>query len=137
MKFFTVKELAKHYKKSRQAILIAIKKGVLKAELRGNIYLIKESDLPYYEKMRYSRELTSFDGVPLFNLEKGLVSVRVAEEALGLRNCSLYYQIQRGSLRAEKRGGMYVIKMDDLKKFAETNLIDRRKKSFRKKQKRR
>ena len=136
MKYFTVKELAAYYNKSRQAILLAIKKGILKAELKGNIYLIREENLPEYEKLRYTRTLTAIDGVPLFSIEKGLVSVKVAEESLGLRSCSLYYQIQRGSLPAEKKGGMYVIKMQDLKKFAEVNLMDRRKKSFRKKEKR-
>lgn len=111
---FTLTQAAKLMHITRQGVYVAIRKRGLKAELVGRQWYIKEEDLIEYQKGKYSREKSAFEGNPLFDLERGEYSVNHTAKILGCPAQHIYYLIRNGELNPRKRGSAWVISREEI-----------------------
>ena len=126
--FISLTEAGKYARVGRQAIFQAIKKKQLKAVkkmLRKNQaqWIISRKDLDEYRSQKYNCEKREFQGEKLIDLEQNRWSVAQAAKVLSVMLCRsypsahLYYLLRIGELRAQKRGGMWVISKEELTKI--------------------
>lgn len=116
-RWFTTVEIAEKYGVTRQAVILAIKSGRLKATREGRFWKVFSADLYEYYNNKYSRKLSVFDGELIFNKAKGLMSVDEAAESLGIPKQNIYYAIRSGKLKGERVGPCYTIHIRDLARY--------------------
>ena len=116
--FVSVSQAAKIKNVTRQAVYLAIKLKRLKAYKIDEKWLIYKKDLQEYDERRYSREFhSSFYGKPIFDDEKGYVSVDKASLIIGVPKQKIYYAIRRRILPAKRKKAAYVLYVEDLMKY--------------------
>ncbi len=120
--YVTVSEAARIKKVTRQAIYLAIREGKLKAYQDGNVLKIFLVDLMEYDRHRYSREKVVHEGEPLFNSDKGEVSIEKAAQMLGVPRQKLYYAARTGMLKTIRKKSTWVVKVQDLLKYEKEHL---------------
>ncbi|HXF90940.1 MAG TPA: helix-turn-helix domain-containing protein [Candidatus Nitrosotenuis sp.] len=110
---------------TRQAIHVAIRQKKLRASKEGYQWRIDLKDLQQYEFMRWSRDLSIYDGRPLYDKSEGEYSVKQAAEKLGMPFQHVYYAARLGRIKSFRKGNAIVIKEQDIENY-------RREKSVRK-----
>lgn len=110
----SVSEAARIKKVTRQAIYLAIKEKKLRAYRDGDSWRILLGDLYEYDKQRYSRENSVFNGELIFDESKGYVSFKKASEITKIPKQKLYYAARTGKLKFMKKNKSWVVKIDDL-----------------------
>jgi excisionase family DNA binding protein len=111
MEYITVKEAANLLNVTRQGIFAVIHKGRVNGVIKRNgKLLIPFDELDKYAKSRYDRNISStINGVPIFQEERGTISVRDAAKLLGCDVQNLYYAIYKGHLFPAKCGNAFVL----------------------------
>lgn len=127
--YVTVSEAARIKKVTRQAIYLAIREKKLKAYRHGDTWKVFLLDLVEYDRQRYSRVKSVFEGELKFDASKGLISIERASQMAGVPRQKLYYAIRTGLLKATRKGSAYVVQVDDLLEYQDAHL----KKDFTKK----
>jgi excisionase family DNA binding protein len=110
-------EAARKMGVSRQAVYLAIEKKRLKAfkEHTNNFrWLIDEDAIDEYRKTLFSRDLSQFNGEPLYDIRNGVYSVRLAAEYLKIKYSTLYYYIRKGHIEAKRKGAAWILMKDEL-----------------------
>lgn len=115
--FLTITEAAELFHVTRQAIYVALKIRGLPAIFANNMWIIKKSDLIDYQKNKYSREKSTFNGCPLYDLEGGEYSVNHIAKLVGADPQHIYYLLRRGELRASKKGRVWIISREELERL--------------------
>lgn len=128
-KLVSITEAAKLNKVTRQAIYVAIKLNKLKASKETTRWTIHLDDLEAYRKQKYSRSKSTFNGELLFDNNRGYYSVNQVAKMLSVPAQKIYYATRVGMLKAHRKGAAWVVYVDDMKQYAESNL---KKKSIRK-----
>ena len=128
-KLVSITEAAKLNKVTRQAIYVAIKLNKLKASKDTTRWTIHLDDLEAYRKQKYSRSKSTFNGELLFDNNRGYYSVNQVAKMLSVPAQKIYYATRVGMLKAHRKGAAWVVYVDDMKQYAESNL---KKKSLRK-----
>lgn len=115
----TITEAAEASGVTRQAIYVAIKKNRIKGKLIKGMWTFTREELLNYQKLKYSREISIWEGAPLFNIEQGEYSVKEAALCCGTTVQNIYYYLRIGRLKAKKRGAAWIIHSDDLRQIYE------------------
>ncbi|MGE0198252.1 MAG: helix-turn-helix domain-containing protein [Parachlamydiales bacterium] len=120
----TVIEAAKMLGVSTQAIYVAIYKGLLFSErcTKNRKVMIKVVDLEAYKKSRWLRDNLKNDGELVFDQSKGIYSVTKTADFLGISESRIYREVNSGVLKAHKKGGFWVIHIDDIQNYQEKYL---------------
>ena len=121
-KVVTITEAAKLRNVTRQAIYIAIKDKKLKAMKDSDKWLVETKDLKSYEKTRYSREKSFYNGELLFDNSNGIYSINQIAQMLKVPPQKIYYAARTGMIKASRRGSAYVIHFDDAKIYSDQYL---------------
>lgn len=136
-KFFSLSQAAAYMHIERQAVYSAIRKGKLKSQLVNRRHIITRKDVDDYRANKYNRDCRVMDGEPVFDLEKGFLSVNHVAKTIAamLRRPyptqRIYYLIRRGEMKAFKKGGSWVITKEDAKALYEKEIQqDRRQLTF-------
>lgn len=114
----TLTDAAEEMRSSRQAVYIAIRKGRLKAAQIHRHWWVRRGDLTEYRSMRYCRLYSTYQGEPLYDLEKGEFGPEHAAKYLGVPKNKIYYLITKGELRVSRRGHHYILLKDMLDEYA-------------------
>lgn len=117
LKKLTLSQASKLFGVTRQALWMAINKGLLKGVMYKGSWIIDRDDLIEYESLKYSRERSRFNGMPLYDKEKGELSIHEAARLIGERPQRLYYLIRKGAIPAARKGSVIVIEYETLKKI--------------------
>jgi len=116
----TLSEAAAKLKISRQAVYAAIhttKK--LKAEkIKGRILIARDS-VTAYKKIKHLRKYSLFQGKPLFDTEKGEISIREASKMFRVSSQRLYYLVRVGKIPSYRKKRAYVLNIKDLEEGLE------------------
>ena len=128
-KLVSITEAAKLNKVTRQAIYVAIKLNKLKASKETTRWTIHLDDLEAYRKQKYSRSKSTFNGELLFDNNRGYYSVNQVAKMLSVPAQKIYYATRVGMLKAHRKGAAWVVYVEDMKLYADSNL---KKKNLRK-----
>lgn len=117
----SITEAARRNKVTRQAIYVAIKKGHLKAKKddKDKRWKIHVDDLEKYSTQKYSRKKSMYNGELVFDPNAGSYSVNDVARMLGVPPQKVYYATRIGLLKAYRKGAAWVIKIEDLKEYAD------------------
>ena len=119
--YLTIAEAAKLMNIGAMAIQSAISKKRLKAIKSGQAttskWLIKPKDLEEYQKTKYTRKHSFFEGELLYDKNKGEFSIKEAAELLNVSVNRVYYSIRAEKIKSLKKGLHSVIHIDDLKAY--------------------
>jgi len=119
----SVSEAAKVKKVTRQAIYLAIRLKRLRAYKQEDKWQIFMSDLKEYDKNKFSRvHHSKINGKPVFDEEKGYMSVDTAAKKLNVPKQTIYYAVRTGKLKASRKNAAWVIHVKDLIKYKDTFL---------------
>lgn len=110
IKYLTITETAKKYKRTRQLVWLLIRKGRLLAQRIDNVFYIKEDDYKRYVATKYKR----FS--PVF-LEPGNHSVKDCSEMLKCSIQCIYHHLRSNNLKSKRNGCSWIIHIDDIEKF--------------------
>lgn len=99
------------------AISALIKKKRLKAERIGDRWWIQKEDLFDFWRTKYSRSHSTFEGSLLFDKKKGEYSASEAAKEVRINVQRMYYYLREEKLAYKKRGGAYVIHIQDILAF--------------------
>jgi excisionase family DNA binding protein len=119
MKMIKLSEAAKYLNISTQAIYIAIKKGLLNASKVDGKYYVSLRMLDEYQKNRYNRRHSIFEGKPL--LSENEFTIRETSEKLNLNLTHLYYLVRSGAIKSIRRGNHYIIKQEYIDQYLKTH----------------
>lgn len=117
--FLTLTEAAEYNRVSRQGVLMAVKKGRIKAGKIKGRWSIAVSELDNYRLTKYDRSKRKFEGEQIYDIEKGFFSVRQVSISLSnelkttITMQMVYYMIHSGKLKSYKKGAAWVIKRED------------------------
>ncbi len=125
-KYLSISEAASLYNVTRQAIYVAIKQKKLQAVKRAR-WEISVRELEAYQKNKYSRERSLFNGELLFNNDQGYYSISQVAKMLNVPSQKIYYAAREGILKSLRKGVAWVLHIDDVKQYQE-NYLDRRRK---------
>lgn len=103
---------------TRQAVIMAIKSGRLRAVQEGRFWKVANKDYREYFDNLYSRTLSSFQGKRVYNKKQGVISVKDAAELLDVPEQKIYYAIRSGKLLGERVGPGYVIQAQFLRAYS-------------------
>lgn len=126
--FFSLREAAEYMHIERQAVYAAIQKGRLKSKIVNRRHVITRKDVDEYRANKYNRDLRTMEGEPIFDLEKGHLSVNHVSKTIAamLRRPypvqHIYYLLRTGELKGFKKGGTWVISKDDAKALYEKEI---------------
>lgn len=123
-KVVSITEAAKINNVTRQAIYVAIKQNKLKATKKTR-WEIDVKDLESYQKNKYSRTKSTFQGELLFDNDKGYHSINQVAKMLGVPAQKIYYATRVGLMKAIRKGAAWVIHNDDVKEYQNTYLDKR------------
>lgn len=122
----TPQEAAAYAHVTRQAIYLAMIKGLLKSEKRGGRKFITQYDLDEYRLNKYNRQRKTGSGEHVFNIDRGLFSVpqicSILSAKLNVKISAqrIYYCLRKGYLPSYRHGSYWVIKLEDAEKFMVT-----------------
>lgn len=102
------------------AISALIKKKRIKAQRHENRWWIQKEDLYDYWRTKYSRSYSTFEGNLLHDKKKGEYSASEAAKEARINVQRMYYYIRMGRLPYKKRGGAYVIQIQDILAFKDS-----------------
>jgi hypothetical protein len=114
---FSASEIARYADMQTGAVYAAIRTGKLKAYRKNSHWYITISDFLDYRDRKYSREYSTHEGKPLYDREKGEMSINDAAKIIGISYGATYGHCKSGRLPYKKKGSAYVIDMEELKKF--------------------
>jgi excisionase family DNA binding protein len=123
-KVVSITEAAKINNVTRQAIYVAIKQNKLKATKKTR-WEIDLNDLENYQKNKYSRTKSVFQGELLFDNSKGYHSINQVAKLLNVPAQKIYYATRVGLMKAVRKGAAWVIHNDDVKEYQNTYLDKR------------
>lgn len=128
----TVLEAAKMLGVSTQAIYVATYKGRLFTErcTKNRKVMIKVADLEAYKKSRRLRDNLKNDGELVFDQAKEIYSVTKTADFLEISESRIYREVNSGVLKAHKKGGFWVIHIDDIQNYQEKYLTTREKEAI-------
>lgn len=125
-RWLTTDEVAAEKGITRQAVILAIKSGRLRAKKKGRSWMIFSGDLYTYWENKYSRTLSRHNGKLIFDKSKNLMSVDEASVFLGICKQKVYYAIRTGRLKGGRTGPNYVIRKKDLERYkAKSGIVER------------
>jgi excisionase family DNA binding protein len=118
MDYYTITQAAKYLSVTPQHVYKQIRRRVIKAVIiKGNL-LTTQDWLDEYHAHKYSKsEHATFNGRLAFSEEKGEYSVGMCAQKLGVDRQFILSRIQRGSLKAYRRGVYYLILKADFEEF--------------------
>jgi len=120
--YVSVREAARIKKVTRQAIYLAIRLKKLRAYKYGDRFRIFRVDLDDYDSKRYSREMTTYKGEPIYDDSKGVMSIDKAAKMLGIPTQKVYYAARTGKLKAMRKGSCWVVYVEDLFRYQDDYL---------------
>jgi excisionase family DNA binding protein len=123
-KVVSITEAAKINNVTRQAIYVAIKQNKLRATKKTR-WEIDLADLENYQKNKYSRTKSVFQGELLFDNTKGYHSINQVAKLLNVPAQKIYYATRVGLMKAIRKGAAWVIHSDDVKEYQNTYLDKR------------
>jgi excisionase family DNA binding protein len=123
-KVVSITEAAKINNVTRQAIYVAIKQNKLKATKKTR-WEIDLNDLENYQKNKYSRTKSVFQGELLFDNTKGYHSINQVAKMLNVPAQKIYYATRVGLMKAVRKGAAWVIHSDDVRQYQNTYLDKR------------
>lgn len=92
--------------------------------------MIKVADLEAYKKSRWLRDNLKNDGELVFDQSKGIYSVTKTADFLEISESRIYREVNSGVLKAHKKGGFWVIHIDDIQNYQEKYLTTREKEAI-------
>lgn len=113
---------------TKSAVHAAIKNKRLNATFKTTRWVIHKDDLIEYEKNRYNRSKSLFQGRPLYCPEKGEYSVNQTAELLNTSPQRIYYLIRNGGLKSDRRGSAWIITKAEIDKIYEMEKNRKRRK---------
>lgn len=125
-KVVSITEAAKINQVTRQAIYVAIKLKKLKAH-KNKRWEINLKDLQEYQKNKYSRTKSTFEGELVFDQKRGLFSIAQVANMLRVPAQKIYYATRVGHLPASRKGAAWVIQNQDIEKYREEYLARKQK----------
>lgn len=123
-KVVSITEAAKINNVTRQAIYVAIKQNKLRATKKTR-WEIDLADLENYQKNKYSRTKSIFQGELLFDNTKGYHSINQVAKMLNVPAQKIYYATRVGLMKAVRKGAAWVIHSDDVREYQNTYLDKR------------
>jgi hypothetical protein len=123
-KVVSITEAAKINNVTRQAIYVAIKQNKLRATKKTR-WEIDLADLENYQKNKYSRTKSVFQGELLFDNTKGYHSINQVAKILNVPAQKIYYATRVGLMKAIRKGAAWVIHSDDVREYQNTYLDKR------------
>jgi excisionase family DNA binding protein len=121
-RYVTLVEAAKIKNVTRQAVYLAISEGKLDAMRIGRNWMVLVSDLEKYDRSRWCRKKSKYDGNPIFNPSKGIIDVKTAASLVKVDEQKIYYAMRTGKLRAVRKNAAWVIDVRDLMKYSKVHL---------------
>ncbi len=119
---YTLREAARKYHVTNQAIYVAIRKKKLKAYKDKDRWYINVSDLDDYQAYKYSRERSIYNGESLYKAEEKEISVRQCAKLFGVNEQHIYYLVRTHKISYVKRGSAVILKYDEcMKQFGENS----------------
>lgn len=113
----TVKEAASIQHVTVPAIIQAIRIKKLKSKKVGGRWEIDIDDLIAFDRNKFNRDLSIYQDQLKFDPEKGELSVKKAAELSGFNEQHLYHAINYEYIPASKKGGSWVIKIEELERY--------------------
>lgn len=116
---FTLAEAADYAHVTKTAIYKALYQRRIKAHKQGREWRIKKSDLDSYRSLKYHVHKRVYNGEKIFDVDRGHFSVlevaTTIAEMLGrpYNPQKIYYYLRIGSIRAVKKGTVWVITRED------------------------
>jgi excisionase family DNA binding protein len=107
---------------TRQAVFTAIYNKRLKAFKEGKFWRIKKEIADEYVKTKYNRKFSTYNGRLIFDNEKGFYSMQQVANMLGIGYHQLYFAVQMGRIKYQRKGASYVFHMSDIVEFKEKHL---------------
>jgi hypothetical protein len=113
----TIAQVAKKLKVTNQAVYVAITKTKkINAIKVNNKYKVLPSEVSAYIKKKHRREYSLFKGKPLYDTEKGEVSIKQAAKMCKINFQRIYYLVRTGKIEYFKRGAAYILDKDQVMK---------------------
>lgn len=113
--YLTINEIAEYAHVTRQAVYMALHKGLCKGIKHEGCWMITREAYDDYRANRHNRDLRKRHGKALFDIEKGYFSVRqvatILSTSLGRPYSMqrLYYLLRRGVLPSKRSGAAWII----------------------------
>jgi len=114
----TIQEAATKENVTKAAIYLAVRKGKLKSKKVKGRWMIKEKDLIEYIENKWNRNLSVYNGEPLFNPSKGELSVNSVADTLGVKPQAIYHRLRAGIINGFRKGSSWVIRKCDLNNYS-------------------
>lgn len=116
----TIAQAAKKLRVTRQAVYVAISKTKkIKAEKVKGRFLIAPEELDNYKRIKFSRKYSVFSGKPLYETEKGEISVNDAAKMFRISAQRLYYLLRIGKIPSTRKNSAYILQLKDVEKSLE------------------
>ena len=131
--YWTIHEIASYGHVTRQAVYLAIHKGLCKGFKYQGCWMLRKEDYDDYRANRHNKDLRKRDGKPLYDLEKGTYSVRqvstIMSATLGrpYPMQRIYHKMRTGQLPAYRSGPAWIIYKKDAVELLERELEAQRK----------
>ncbi len=124
--YITVKEASEMINGSPRSIRAKIKANRIDCYFDGWRWYVRREDffngsIGVDHRTLWSRNY-KVDGSEVFNREEGKVSVIEASKIIGLTLQQVYHAIRMGYLSAKKRRALWVVDLDEAKKYAEKKI---------------
>lgn len=116
-KTFNLNEAANHRGVTRQSVYISIKNKKLASEKKGGRWVIHEKDIEEFEKQRYSRAKSTYNGELVYDKKKGEYSVTETAKLLNVPKQHVYYALRNDFLKSIRKNFAWVINIDDIQRY--------------------
>ena len=100
-----------------QTLYQATWNGKLKYKMVKGIKLTTEKWVQEYKDNRFNREIILFQGKPIFDVDKGRLSVKMVSEILEISVRTVHFFIAKGMLKTTRTGYFHVIARKDMLDF--------------------
>ena len=120
----SITQVANQFKKSRQAVYVALKKKKFSCFNEEGEWKISLDDYISYLNSRYDRTFSKRnDGSLVFDKSQGFYSAKEAAHYLNLGLQKIYYYLRRGMIPSRRYKSAWLIHIDDLNNCKNLGMI--------------
>lgn len=117
--YITLKQAARHSKKSLQAMFQAIQRGSLRGKKMGKAWYTTKDWVDEYQSNKRDVTKVRVCGKPVYDKRMGTYSIAAAAKILGVSYNCLYHSVRIGDIKSTRVGSYYVLSSEDICKFQE------------------
>lgn len=125
---YSISDAAKLLNCTRQAIYLSVLKKKINSQKVNGKWTVTIDDIKEFQKNKYDRKFSTYQDRPLYEEDKGEMSVKYAAEKIKVPAQKLYYAIRSKKMNAFKKNCTWIIKVDELNEYKKNMTKPRKRK---------